>query len=225
MSHFSCITGLQQRDNLNFLRQRIRERKKEHELGVSSMETSKDVTNLESESNEPWWKHLWSRLIVDFYVGKNLRLARSAQGLKPADFLPIEKGMGYRANFERWRALRQPVTAFSLIRLYGLRFLVLCLIGWFGYGLQVFQTFYLFQKLSQYLGDPTQQSWVGWVLVVAIFVSALVSSWCAAQVGILTSNLGVSLKSGFQSTVYRKAMALKNLENIGLVNNLLTNDR
>lgn len=175
------------------------------------------------DSNNGFWNYI-GRITLNYYVGDQLKKAQTGS-LEPKDFLPISVTRSYRVNMEIWaEKLTFPASAWGLLGMYPFEVAMNLLFGWACFGTQIFTSYFLFQRLASFLTDPTQRASWGWILICCMLVTNFAYNLLTCGVMMWGNFLGIRLKNGFQATVYRKSMALKNLDDAGLVNNMLSND-
>lgn len=182
-------------------------------------------------------------LTLSRYISKKLGLARRKE-LRPDHFNPDpthEEEFRVKQNRDLWLASR-PTSFSAVCRMYKKDFLPSFLVGCLQWALQLFGAFFFFQALANILSDPTQQNWFGWVIISTMFVCLCSANLFQAHTGSMNVMMGAKMKAGnfwrdffllfsglnkcagLNSLVYRVSQSLKNPEDVGVINTLISND-
>ncbi len=161
------------------------------------------------------------------YVTASGKLQKARRGqLQPSDFAPHpahpeEQRMEHNAAL--WLE-RKPTRIRDCVDLYRHMILLNIVTGCAAWALILFSTFFFFQVLSRFLSDATQPQWFGWVIIVTMLINSIVSNLLTSGTTTISTAIGASMKAGMQGLVFRVTQRLKNPEDAGTVNTLISND-
>jgi ATP-binding cassette subfamily C (CFTR/MRP) protein 1 len=166
---------------------------------------------------------VWGWLTLTRYIPGKLGKARHNE-LTAADFAPAKPEEHWvRRNAELWIA-RRPVSMRDAAACCKRHIMAGVAVGTAAYALMLLSIYFFFQILSRFLGDPTQPLWFGWVIITTMLLNNVVSNFLVALMGTFSIEVGSSMKAGMEALVFRASQNLKNAEDTGMVNTLISND-